>query len=240
MNPDEPFLKVVTYNINWGGRGWKLIGDYLEKADADIIFLQETQDEWEEYLKLRLSHKYPYSEFRHYSGAGGIAFMSKYKLSNVKVIKPENGWFPALTADIETKIGKVRLLNVHLRPPLSENGSATVSALYNSPEIHQKELKQFITETGKSFPLIIAGDFNEHEKGRGLQFLFENGFTDALSLYDQNSDTWIWELGYGLQLDDRYDHLIFNKHLKCTGAEVFHINNASDHMPVTGVFVINK
>jgi endonuclease/exonuclease/phosphatase family metal-dependent hydrolase len=142
-----------------------------------------------------------------------------------------------LTAEVDSGIGKVRLLNVHLRPPLSDKGSATISALYNSPDIHRKELKQFIRDSGQDIPLIIAGDFNEHEAGKGLSWLFANGFTDALSIYDNSSDTWVWELGYGLQLDDRYDHLIFSKQLKCTGAKVLKIDNASDHMPVLGVFI---
>ncbi len=237
FDPPGPSLKIVTYNINWGTCGWQKIGNYLAEADADVICLQETHTEWENFLKARLKHKYPYSKFSNSGGAGGIAVMSKYKLENIRIIDPEAGWFPALTAEVKSDIGKVRLLNVHLRPPLSDQGSATISALYNSPEIHRKELTQFVKQAGTDLPLIITGDFNEHEDGGGLDFLFDKGFTDTLSLYDQSSDTWEWPLGYGIQLDDRYDHLIFSRQLHCTGAKVLHIDNASDHMPVFGVFV---
>lgn len=237
FKPDGASLTVVTYNVNWGFSGAERIVDFIAKSNADVVCLQETHSRWESFLRRRLGAEYPYCVFKDWSGAGGIAIMSKYKLRNVELIKPVEGWFPALAADVETPVGEVKFLNVHLRPPLSEKGSATVSALYEVPKIHVKEIGSFMEEINESGPLLIAGDFNESDNGMAICGLIDNGFTDALSIYDKRSKTWNWELSYGVVLRERYDHVIFSKELKCTGAKVVKIGG-SDHEPVLAVFVI--
>jgi len=105
FSPDRPFLKVITYNVNWGFVEPQNVVDYICKADADIICLQETHSHWEAFLKGQLTECYPHCVFKEWSGAGGIAIMSKYELHNVKLIAPAEGWFPALLADTQTPIG---------------------------------------------------------------------------------------------------------------------------------------
>jgi endonuclease/exonuclease/phosphatase family metal-dependent hydrolase len=116
--PTEPNLKVITYNVNWGFVQPQRVVDFLAGADADIICLQETHSRWEAVLKARLGTRYPYCAFRDSPGAGGIAIMSRYRLRDVRVIEPNDGWFPAILADALTPVGEVQILNVHLRPPL--------------------------------------------------------------------------------------------------------------------------
>ena len=239
MNPVEPHLKVVTYNVNWGGNKADLVARYLIESDADIIFLQETHKAWEKYLKHFLAAKYPHAEFKHSRGAGGIAFFSKYPLHDVKLIKPQAGWFPGLKARVETKLGAIQLLNVHLKPPLSDTGSVSLSAYYQTQFIHKAELKELLAEFDPEQPLIIAGDFNENEDKAGIQSVMKRGFESALLNFDDESPTWKWNLSYGLSWSDRYDHLIYNKFLRCTGAQVKDIP-ASDHFPVMAVFTKEK
>jgi endonuclease/exonuclease/phosphatase (EEP) superfamily protein YafD len=104
------------------------------------------------------------------------------------------------------------------------------------PKIHVKEIEYFMEEINESGPMIIVGDFNEDENSRAISGLIDDGFTDALSIYDKHSKTWNWELSYGVALRERYDHIIFSKELKCTGAKVVKVS-ASDHEPVLAVLV---
>ena len=101
-----------------------------------------------------------------------------------------------------------------------------------------KELKGFIKNIDAKRPIIIAGDFNENENGKAIKWLLEQGFTDTLSNYDAYSKTWKWEVSYGIELTNRYDHIVISKHLDCTGACVEEVE-ASDHMPVLAI-VTNK
>jgi endonuclease/exonuclease/phosphatase (EEP) superfamily protein YafD len=60
FSPKEGNLRVVTYNVNWGGADPDKIAGYLDQADADLIFLQETHRQWEDYFKKHLNHRYRY------------------------------------------------------------------------------------------------------------------------------------------------------------------------------------
>ena len=237
--PDEPFFKIVTYNVNWGFGQPQNVVDYISRSDADVICLQETHRRWEAVLRNQLGGRYPYCEFEEWSGAGGIAIMSRYKLDNVRLLVPTEGWFPALLADVESPVGSVQVLNVHLRPGLSDRGSVSASAYFQSPGIHLKELEGFLVLTDSDKPLVVAGDFNEHENKKAIRWLVGQGFTDALSMYDSNTETWRWNTFVGISLKNRYDHIVLSEHLECTGARVTQVE-ASDHMPVLAVIVLKQ
>jgi len=232
--PDEPSVRVVTYNVNWGFSNPGEVARFLDQADADVVCLQETHSRWEVYLKSSLGCKYPYQVFEDRGGAGGIAIMSKYRISDAGLIKPEEGWFPGLLSTVETPIGEVRFLNVHLKPPLSDRGSASVSAMYNASSIHLEEIQDFLKHTDPHKPLIILGDFNENDRDKAVRWLVGQGYTDALRAYDSYSKTWKWDLSYGLALSGRYDHIMIGEGLGCSAAAVFEVD-ASDHMPVAAV-----
>jgi len=236
FSPNEPCFKIVTYNLNWGCPDPQAAIEYILKSDADVVCLQETRRQWEALLKASLSSQYPYSYFCDEPGAGGMGLMSKCELRGARRIEPNAGWFPALLAEVKTPVGFVQTINVHLRPSVSDQGSVTASALYYSPQVHREELDHFLAATDATRPLIIAGDFNESEKGIGVRSVMDKGFADALSLFDRRSWTWHWRVGVGITLKKRYDHILFSKELLCTGAKVSRVN-ASDHMPVFAVFV---
>ena len=234
FSPDGPHVKIVSYNVNWGFVQPGNVADFLSEADADVICMQETHHRWEVFLRERLSERYPHSVFEEWGGAGGIAIMSKYKLEEVKLIKPKSGWFPALLAEVPTPIGLVQFLNVHLKPPLSDEGTVRLSALYSTPNIHLKEIEEFFAKTDSTKPLVIAGDFNEDEGCKAIRWLNNKGFMDALSIYDTYSKTWEWKVSGAIRLKNRYDHIMISKGLDCAGARVTKVN-ASDHMPVLAV-----
>lgn len=236
---EESCLRIVTYNVNWGVVNPQNVVDYIAGSDADIIFLQETHSRWEAILRTNLKNLYQHCVFKDWPGAGGIAIISRYQLDNVTLIKPIDGWFPAILTNVVSPLGRIQCLNVHLKPPLSEKGSVNASAYYQAPDIHLKELQGFMKKTNADMPLIIAGDFNENESGKAIQWLIEQDFTDALSTYDTYSKTWLWKTSVGIKLKNRYDHILFNKDMDCIGALVQKVE-ASDHMPVLAVIVSKK
>ena len=239
FSPDQPHIVIVTYNINFGMVNPQNVVNFLSEVDADIICLQETHKYWETFLNENLKQQYPYSIYKDFGGAGGIAILSKHQVENVTIVEPNEGWFPAIYSDIQTPIGKVQILNVHLKPPLSEQGSVSVSAYYDTPDLHLKEIQGFLQQIDLNKPLIIAGDFNENENDRAINWLNNQGFTDSLSEYDMYGKTWKWKVFPLITLKNRYDHIIFSDNFHCTGAGVIDIN-ASDHMPVISVLTSKK
>jgi len=237
--PRQPHLSVVTYNVNCALAQPENVTEFLIGCDASVICLQETHRRWETILRTALEEKYPHSVFREWGEAGGLAVMSRYELQEIRLLEPRAGWWPALLVEVETPLGSVQVLDVHLKPPLAADGCVTVGAYCRAPGIHIEEISGFLRYADISRPLIIAGDFNENETCRALRWLMDQGFTDALSGYDVRSKTWRWKTLLGIILNDRYDHILFNDGLACTGAVVDYVA-ASDHMPVRAVLVETK
>jgi endonuclease/exonuclease/phosphatase family metal-dependent hydrolase len=124
-----------------------------------------------------------------------------------------------------------------LRPPISDSGSVTISGYLKAPDIHLKEIQDFLKETDANKPLIITGDFNENENDKAIRWLIENGFTDTLVTFDTYTKTWEWRTSSGISLKARFDHIIINGRLDCTGATVENVK-ASDHLPVIATIVL--
>ena len=234
--PTRPHLSVVTYNVNFGLAQPDNVTQFLTESEAAVICLQETHPRWERVLRAALETEYPHCVFQEWQEAGGMAVMSKYELSRVRVVEPQSGWWPGLLVEIEAPIGTVQVLNVHLKPPLSERGCVTLRACLEAVGIHCRELSEFLEHVDPDRPLIVAGDFNESEIGVALRSLLSRGFTSALSIFDVRSKTWYWKTALGIIFNDRYDHILYNDCLDCTGAEVAHAPG-SDHMPVRAVMV---
>lgn len=233
FTPEGISLRIVTYNVNMRGYA-PGAADFLYEVDADIVCLQETHDQWESYLREHLSERYPYRIFHNARGAGGISILSKHPLRARQVIPSEAGWFPALYAVAETPMGDIGVLNVHLKPPLSDSGSVSAYALIDTPQIHEKEIMEFFEALAPDIPVIVAGDLNEDDAGKACQWLQKQGYTDSLPLFDRKSPTWIWRTKPGFVLKGRYDHIFVHRRLQCTGAGVFTVK-ASDHEPVLSV-----
>src|SRR6185503_16148858 len=72
-------LLVMSYNLNFGAAGDAGTVELIRTGDADVVFLQETNDAWERAIRGRLSDVYPHIAFRHASRrAGGLGFLSRY------------------------------------------------------------------------------------------------------------------------------------------------------------------
>jgi len=231
--PAEPSLSVVTYNVNVMGSPGGVVS-FLSDTRADLVCLQETHPGWEHVLRRQLADDYPHMHFHHAPGCGGIAVLSRHPLTEPVVMQSEKAWFGALYLTAATALGEIGILNVHLRPPLSERGRFSLGAMWSTPGVHTEEIETYLARIDPNLPTIVAGDFNESDTSRACKRLERDGYVNALWLYDRKSPTWRWPLWLGLELKNRYDHIFTSPHLECTGAKVFDLG-ASDHEPVLAV-----
>ncbi len=119
----QPVFRVMTYNVNYGLGGDPATLATIASGGADLVLLQETTPRWERALRGRLSHEYPHMAFVHAGGAGGLAVLSRHPFDTGEVLPPEVGWFAAWRVIVQSPIGPVQALSVHLRPPVSDGGS---------------------------------------------------------------------------------------------------------------------
>jgi len=231
-------LKVVTFNVNYAGVDMARAAQVLHRVDADVVALQETTPAWERYLRRRLKSRYPVQRYRHAGGAGGLAFLSRHPLRSMKVIPPPaRGWFPAWLVRVRTPLGRLLLLNVHLRPPIGDSGrvSTVPVAYFYTRSIRKKEIRRHLSQALQNRPMVVLGDFNE-SSGPALRLMQRRGLRSALARYDSTTPTWRWRTSLHT-FRSRLDHIFFSKHLRCVGAQVLGYA-ASDHYPVEAVFAL--
>ncbi|MCY2931596.1 MAG: endonuclease/exonuclease/phosphatase family protein [Planctomycetota bacterium] len=232
--PSGPHFSLLTYNVNYGGPGADQTIDAIARAGADVVCLQETNPAWEEWLRAKLSQTYPHMAFLHSPAAGGLAVLSRAPIAEVERVPPSAGWFPAWILRVQTAAGPVQVVNVHLRPSLSEEGKVTLGALIGTKAVRLREAEALWPRLAPGEPTILAGDLNEGNDGGAIAWLADRGLTDALPEFDRHSPTWRWSTPL-LTLHARFDHVLYNDRLHCLRAQVLN-QGASDHFPVISVF----
>jgi len=232
--PVGPHFRVLTYNVNFGGPRPDLAVRAIRVADADIVCLQETTPAWERYLVNRLKQTYPHAAFRHFGGAGGQAILSRFPVKELAYVLPTAGWFPGWIVEARTPLGPVQILNVHLRPAVSDTGTLSVGAYYSTKATRLDEIRWFYGVLKPDRPHIVLGDFNEGGSGRAVSWLRAQGMKNALQEFDRSTETWRWRTSVGT-VRGRLDHILHAPRLHCFSARVVK-GGASDHLPVVAVF----
>ena len=232
--PVESF-RFLTYNICKEADSWHLTIDTIRELKADIVALQETTPDWEAQLRKDLAADYPHMEFRDSVSKrnGGLGFFSKRPMKEVAYVPSDGRWFDGWIMRFETPAGDVQVLNVHLRPPVTEDGKPTLSSLLGTGGVRRHEIEHFHRKVDAALPLIVAGDFNDDDASASVAFLRGHRLTDALSEFDPWTETWRWSSLPLIQR--RLDHVMYGSPLHCYEARVIK-EGGSDHWPVLAVF----
>ena len=235
-DPEKSKLTVMTYNVNFGIPGDTDTIDLMAQVTPDILLLQETTPAWEASLHARLGPHYPHMRFHHAPGAGGLAILSKHPIMAHRVLPPHpKSWFPAGLSLVQTPAGQVQVLNVHLRPPLSDSGSWAVG-FFVTPKTRRQEIEAFTRALEPGTATIVAGDFNEGSGGRAIAYLHEAlGHQSTLPKFHPGQSTWRVPTPLG-EVGTQLDHITHDpSQLKVLHARVVRQGN-SDHLPVVALF----
>lgn len=229
-------LEVMTYNVNFGIEGDPETIAVIEAEDADLVLLQETTPGWERAVRARLGGRYEHIAFRHFRGAGGQAVLSKHAFVERGLhAPPKGGWFPAWQLEVESPIGPLQVLSVHLRPQLSESGSF-VSGYFSTPGVRFDEMASHFEHLDPKLPTLVVGDFNEGRRGLAIGYLERRGFTSALAQFESAS-TWRWRTSVGT-LSAELDHIVYAPPLEPLEVRVVRAGR-SDHLPVVARFALS-
>jgi endonuclease/exonuclease/phosphatase (EEP) superfamily protein YafD len=225
-------LRVMTYNLFVDRRDFEAAERVIRAADADVVFLQEVTTDWEPTLQV-LRDCYPYQELAPDDIGLGNALLSRLPLDDVHRLPARHGWHGAWFAEVETPVGQVQLLGVHLTPPLTDDDRFTLGALLKTGPIHRREIEAYCEEIDFDEPLIVLGDFNENEGGAAASWLRRQRLQSALARFDLFTPTWRWV--DAPLVSGRLDHVFHSAHLQPCYADVVN-DGASDHWPVVAAF----
>jgi endonuclease/exonuclease/phosphatase (EEP) superfamily protein YafD len=232
--PGQPHLTVLTYNVNFGIPGEPGVVETIRGAAADLVLLQETTPAWEAELRAALRANYPWMEFHHEPGAGGLGVLARRPFEVKEYLPAPSGWFPAARVVARTALGPVQVLNVHLRPPFA-GGEGYVSGYLKSRDTRRAEIAAFHARLDPRLPTLVVGDFNEDEGGRAVRFLAERGLRSVLPDFQPRGRTWRWHTSLGT-LRARLDHIACDARLEPLAARIV-VGGESDHLAVLATFV---
>jgi endonuclease/exonuclease/phosphatase (EEP) superfamily protein YafD len=226
-------LKLMTYNVNYANPDPDSAFEAIEKADVDVVLLQEITNDWKRSLEKRFAKQYPHQVFRiHTRAAGGLAVLSKHEITAEEVFaSPNHGWFPAERLVVESPLGAVQILHVHLRPAI-DNGS-WIKGFITTPPLRLREIESYWKKVAHDMPTIVAGDFNEDPTGSAVAFLEKQGLTRVTTT---GPTTWhhvVWNNGKKsdlLKID--IDHVMVDKQLTAAQPATVLDAGESDHRPV--------
>lgn len=231
-NGEAPLeLSVLSYNVNYGLAGDASGLAAIVDADADVVLLQETTPEWEQALRGSdpINAAWPHQQFHHCCGAGGLAILSRWPITELEILDPPghvDAWFPAARAVIATPAAELELLDVHLRPPVKTDDQGWLAALSSTPAVREAEIEHYLPALDPALPTIIAGDFNEGDGGAALDKLEAAGFIDVLARLRVRGHTWRWG---GLR--GRLDHVLVDERLEPVRGQILNAGR-SDHLPL--------
>ena len=228
-----PHVTVKTYNLNYGLAGEPETLRAIGEGDPDLVFLQETSERWEPYIRREYSARYPHMVFRHCCGAGGLAVLSKRPFEEKDYLKgPKGSWFPAMRVIGDSPVGPLQVLVLHLHPPATEDGDF-VEGYFSTDDIRLAEAKAFFEAVDPELPTLVVGDLNEPD-GKALKYFQDKGLRTGLPEFAPKAKTWRWKLSVGT-LSSRLDHVLYNPLLEPLNVEVRQAG-LSDHLPVLAVF----
>ncbi|HEY3357079.1 MAG TPA: endonuclease/exonuclease/phosphatase family protein [Polyangia bacterium] len=233
--PGTPVLTVMTYNVNFGLAGDDSCIAAIRAAGPDLVLLQETTPAWEDALRRELGGTYPFAAFRHAGGAGGLGVLSRHPFDERAYLPSPAGWFPAWLLVVRTPLGPLQVLNVHLRPPVSDGGSV-VSGYFSTRPVRQAEIAAYADRLDPGLPTLVAGDFNESRTGRAVGLLATRGLRSALPDFAPGAQTWRWPTSVGT-VRSQLDHIVHDARLVPLDARVVDAGS-SDHLPVVARFAL--
>jgi endonuclease/exonuclease/phosphatase (EEP) superfamily protein YafD len=235
-SPPAGAMRVMSYNVNFGIAGDRASIDAIAAAKPDIVLLQETNATWASAIVGRLSTDYPHHRFMepHDWPAGGMGILSRYPIVELARLDAPGAPFFAHRVVVDSKLGRVQLVNVHLRPPMSDGGSWVVG-YFSTRGDRLREIEYHLAALDAKLPTIIAGDFNEEADGRAIERLRELGYADAIAQHAGTARTWEWPVSSSITLRFQLDHIMHDAHFVPIGAAIVEAGR-SDHKPIWADF----
>jgi endonuclease/exonuclease/phosphatase (EEP) superfamily protein YafD len=229
--PVEPSLRLLTYNVDKDSADRDAGIELIRQLDPDVICFQEASAEWQELIRSRLGDRYRHMSFNTpQTGYDGMGVASRFPVVEEGwLAKAGGGWFPAQLIVLQAPLGRVQVLNVHLRPPSSDTGNK-LTGYFTTPGVRRREIEGLLRQLKPDLATLVVGDFNEGDGGQAVRYVRESGFTDALPEFDRKTSTWQGTYK-GLHFSERADHVLYSPTLRCFDARVVP-ESASDHDPV--------
>lgn len=236
VRSDEPAIRVVTWNVRNECVNSETLAALIASTKPDIVALQECRSD----LQLDWPPDW------HVHREGRLVTGSLHPLGSVEVSQrhhPPSKWPPAnaLRCAIQTPIGPVELVNVHLRTPrqgieevlsrrtfVDPSKRDSVTSEIESRRLESEDVAEWLD--GSSDAVVIGGDFNmpvDSRIYRQFWSKYANAFSVAGNGFGHTKRTEV----LGWQYGSRIDHILTAPGWRPCGCWLGP-NLGSDHLPL--------
>jgi endonuclease/exonuclease/phosphatase family metal-dependent hydrolase len=227
-------FRAATYNIHkCRGMDWRVrpdrIASVLEEMDADIIALQEVQEDQIACFSRRLRHRCVFGAARKLGGVDyGNAIFTRFEVTDTK------------NHDLSVKGREPRAcLEAQLEVPERGPLHAFAAHLGTSWAERRRQAEKLLSETllgrpASTAPLLLLGDFNEWTAGATTRSLSRHMQSANIRAHLGRGRTYPGLLPF-LHLD----HIYHDRALRLTGMQFLRTRLsliASDHLPLVADF----
>ena len=236
-------IKAMTFNILYLNENINGIISPINKAQPDIIAMQEITENQGQALKQQLSAVYPYTSFRSSKEILGVGTFSKFPIESSKQIVSRSGHCQVLKIKAHNR--DIFVINVHtesIEPKDIFGEEEKILASYKRREQMLIDILAYLSNN--SIPVsdtILLGDFNSTEGNKLYQIIKKAGFKDSYRAVNPilfNGFTWPTNMrGVYKKLKTtwpflRIDYIYTGNHFTTLNSETFQAETGSDHRPL--------
>jgi endonuclease/exonuclease/phosphatase (EEP) superfamily protein YafD len=209
-------LRIVSLNVLTSNPDKQAVLHYLQSADADVIFLMETDQRWIEALQPLLA-KYPYHLEAPRGDNFGIAMLSRVPWETARIISLGDAGLPSIQAQMHFQQRELTLLGTHPLPPMGTH----LTALRNG---QLAALARHVQQLG--MPTLLMGDLNSTPWSVGVR-IATSGNLGFRSMSAPWTPTWRARSPFAIPID----HVLCTPPLVITRRDIGP-DVGSDHRPL--------
>lgn len=216
-------IKVMQFNVLKSNEHKEETMELILRENADIVMLEEINEEWGRALEKKMSRNYPHYKIHTREDFFGVALFSKFPLNDVEVF--DILYYAVITAVVNNGKTNFRVIGVHSKAPTT----------YGNHQLRNGHI-EFLSDIilGYKEPLLVMGDFNAVPWDDAIvDFKEKTGLTDTRTSLDGTFPSW------GMFFKVPIDFIFCSEQFSCRKFNVIQ-NEDSDHYAISGNFSLEK
>ena len=180
-SPPPPY-RAMAYNVLYDAKDTKASLDVIESEQPDILCLRELTPAFAESFRKRFALKYPHQALSPRKGTWGVGIASRHPILRTQRFPEHPHKLPAMEADIQIGGRTLKVVCVHLMPPVSgqRNAEGFFDMMDRNAETRGKQGRALMERyEGERGHLLLLGDMNEGRGGGALKAFTKARFLHA-------------------------------------------------------------